>query len=51
MLGIGVGFLARWAIDSDEPLPMATLTIALTLAFSVRLLAIAWDLPDSIGED
>lgn len=51
VLGVAVGVLATWALGSDEPLPVAALMASTMLAFSVRLMAIAWNLPNSIGEE
>lgn len=50
-LGVVIGFLVRWTIGNDDPLPVALLMTTATLAFTLRLIAIAWNLPDSVGEE
>ena len=51
VLGVAIGFLARWSMGNDDPLPVAALMATSLLAFCARLIAIAWALPDSIGEE
>ncbi len=49
--GVAIGFLAQWTFGNDDPAAVALLMTVTMLAFSMRLMAIAWTMPDSVGDE